>query len=118
MAFGGVATGSMKAIELERVATIMNGIAGIPMAAAAPTSTGMAMVVVAALEVSSVRNTKRRARIANRRIVGTDPSPATDDPIHSDSPERSMARASDRPPPKRMSTPQGMRRARRQVRIA
>ncbi len=54
MAFGGVATGSMKAIDPANAAAAIRARGSIPKPTAAPAKIGMAMVVVAVLEVISV----------------------------------------------------------------
>ena len=74
MALGGVATGSMNAMEAASAAVAMSSRGSMPRPAAAPAMTGMAMLVVATLEVSSVRKTMSVATAATTTQVGTEPS--------------------------------------------
>ena len=72
---------------------------------------GMAMVEVAVFEVISVRKITSSAVNAISTNTGTASSAPTAPPIQVAKPDWSIARASERPPPNRTSTPQGILRA-------
>ncbi len=108
MALGGVATGSMNAIAADSAATAINVSGAKPSPAATPAIMGMAMVEVAVFDVTSVRKTKRMATNAIITTAGTASSALTPEPIHVAKPDRSIARASERPPPNSTNTSQGI----------
>ncbi len=64
MAFGGVATGNIKAQEAARVALTINIMGCISKATAMEANMGKSMAVVAKLEVSSVRKLTEATMIA------------------------------------------------------
>lgn len=61
MAFGGVATGSMKAQEAPTAISTETTMGETPSASATPANSGTSRAAVAVLETSSVRNTTKAA---------------------------------------------------------
>ena len=92
----------------ENAATAISVVGAKPSPAATPAMMGIAIVEVAVFEVTSVRKTKSAAISAISTIGGIEPRLLTPDPIHVANPERSMARASERPPPNSTSTSHGI----------
>ena len=70
IAFGGVATGSMKAIEQDMVVGIMNSRGFWLRETARTASTGSRMLAVAVFEVTSVRNVTTKHIRATKPIGG------------------------------------------------
>ena len=87
MAFGGVATGSMNAIDAASPAVVMTSSGSIPSPMAAPAMIGIAMVEVAVLDVTSVRKMTSVATTAMITIAGTVSSDATTPPIQAARPD-------------------------------
>ena len=71
IAFGGVATGSMKAQEADNAAGIISRKGWIHVAAARAPRTGIIMVVVAVFDVTSVRNVRSKQMHSIMMMVGT-----------------------------------------------
>ena len=72
MAFGGVATGSMKTREVDTAAAIMRLSGSRPIAMPTAQMTGMSMVVVAVFEVISERNLAKNTITVRIRMTGID----------------------------------------------
>ena len=87
IAFGGVATGNMKAHDADIVAGIMKRYGWILVATASAANTGIIIVVVAVLDVTSVRKVKRRQIQSIMKIVGTPERNDSLSPIHWARPE-------------------------------
>jgi len=75
--FGGVATGSMNAIEAESVAVIIRSNGLIPMATETEAKIGRIICVVAVFDVSSVRNVIKVAVIIIIHIGENDENPSS-----------------------------------------
>src|SRR5687768_13645143 len=111
MAFGGVPTGSMKPLLAASPAATRSTSGLIPEATASEDATGRNAAAVAVLLVNSVRMVMIVVTIRTRASGGSARRFPTDAVIHAASPPSWIAAASDSPPPKRMSTPHGMRSA-------
>ena len=70
MAFGGVATGSMKTREVATAAAIMRLRGSRPIALPTAKMTGMSRVAVAVFEVISERNLARKTMAVRIRMTG------------------------------------------------
>ncbi|MNE20354.1 hypothetical protein D3C80_1134690 [compost metagenome] len=70
MAFGGVATGSMKAQEAPTAISTDTTMGETPSASATPANSGTSRAAVAVLETSSVRNTTKAARQSSMMKMG------------------------------------------------
>ena len=99
MALGGVATGSMNAIEAPMAAAVINASGSTPTEGPSAAITGRPRVAVAVFEVISVTNTKVIATAAMINRSGRPASTASSPPSHFVTPVDAKAAASDRPPP-------------------
>ena len=114
MAFGGVATGSMKAQVAAKATgmvssrTLISPSVVRPTPTATPPMMGMKVAAVAVLEVISVRKRTRAATAATMSTMGRELSPLAISPIHRDKPEELKAEDKERPPPKRRRTSHGI----------
>ena len=111
IAFGGVATGNMNAQLAASVTGTVSMIGSNPASSAIAPTTGRNVLVVAVLLVSSVRKMIVAAVAATMTHSGRSPIACRLVPSHWASPVFDTALASVRPPPNRISTPQGRRSA-------
>jgi hypothetical protein len=107
MAFGGVATGSMKAHEAASAAGIIRRRGWASMARAREAMMGRLIEAVAVLEVSSVSPATIATTEATRPAAGAPASASDLLPIQAERPETSKPLARARPPPKSRRMPQG-----------
>jgi len=107
MAFGGVATGSIKAIEADIVAGIISSSGLIFVVMAIPASIGRTISVVAVLDVSSVRNVIIRDMTSIITIGWSEATPASWLPNQSDNPDSLNPVARANPPPNSSNICQG-----------
>ena len=108
MAFGAVATGSMKAQDAEIAAGTMSSSGATPAPTAAAASTGISSVAVAVFDVISVRKVTDTHRARISRNTGRFASPPSALPINSARPLTVKAEAMQMPPANSSSMPQGM----------
>ena len=108
MAFGGVATGNINAIEAASVAGIISNMGLIFIATASPASIGNIISVVATFDVSSVKSASMVTTIKVRIIGFTPASPFNSSPNQTESPESTNHCASAKPPPKSSTIPHGI----------
>ena len=107
IAFGGVATGSIKAQLAAKVTGAANIIGLMPISIAIAPITGRNVAVVATLLVSSVKKIIITAIIITIRVVGRVLINERLEPNQAANPELLTAAARDKPPPKSNNTPQG-----------
>src|SRR6056300_165281 len=105
MAFGGVATGNIKAQLAAKQTGIANETGKTPIAI--PPKTGRNVVVVVTLLVISVKNIIKVAIAKIKNIGGIVLNTIKLSPIQIPKPLELICDASDRPPPKRIKRPQG-----------
>ena len=87
IAFGGVATGSIKAQLAARTTGMVRETGSTPIDIATAPTTGKNVLVVATLDVISVRNIINVATQSTNTIGGTDCSTVKPSPIHSPNPD-------------------------------
>ena len=109
--FGGVATGSMKAQEALMAAGIISSFGSMLAPIAAAANIGINRVVVAVLLVTSVKNVTERQITKTMTSTGNNARSSSADPIMELSPELTKAWAIDKPAPKSIKVPQGIRLA-------
>ena len=107
MAFGGVATGNMKAQLAARHTGTVSDTGSTPIPTATAPKTGKNVEVVATLEVTSVRKIIKAATAKIKKIGGTVLRILNPSPIQTPSPLEFIWAAIDNPPPKRINRPQG-----------
>ena len=107
IALGGVATGNMNAQLAANTTGIVSDIGNTPMEMATAPTTGKKVLVVATLEVISVKNIIKVATHSIRIIGGTDLRTDNPSPIHRPRPEDPICAASERPPPNNTRSPHG-----------
>ena len=107
MALGGVATGSINAQLAARATGIATCALSKPIPIATPNIIGTKVAVVAWLLVSSVRNTTITTTRSIKRIGLISLKVVKKLPIQSPKPVFLICPAIERPPPNRISTPQG-----------
>src|SRR5690554_5162667 len=108
MAFGGVATGIMKAQLAATAAGTAYRIGDTSWAMARAPISGRKAAAVAVLLVISVRKIITAAMTSTMASVGSVPITDRDSAIQTARPEEVITAASDRPPPNSSSTPQGI----------
>ena len=114
MAFGAVATGNIKAQLADKAAGTMSAAGSMPAARPAAANTGISNVVVAVLDVTSVKNVTAKQMVMVMKTTGQAVMPksfASQLPMDVESPDASKPRAMAMPPPKRMSKPHGISEA-------
>lgn len=104
---GGVATGSINAIEADSVAVNISRSGFKPIAIENEATIGRIICVNAVLEVSSVKNVTKVAVNIIAQIGEIDERPANCSPINSDRPVEEKPFAKANPPPNNRITPQG-----------
>ena len=107
MAFGGVATGSIKAQLAAKVIDAPNIIGSSPRPIAKAAITGKKTLVVAILDVNSVRKTINVTAANIRAISPNTPNGSKPFPSHAANPVEATAFARLKPPPKRIRRFQG-----------
>ena len=115
---GAVATGSMKAQDAATAAGPSSDAGATPTVIANAPRIGARVVIVATLDVSSVRNRTSATTTMMKNSGGRALSASRLSPIHFDKPVRDTASPSAIPPPNRTRTPHGRRTASSQFRIA
>ena len=109
IAFGGVATGSIKAHEAPMPITSTNTSLGIPICSAIAANTGTNSAADAVLEANSVKKMiKAEIAIITRMSGAADKALATVSPSTKEAPETFNTVDSAIPPPNNMSTPQSV----------
>ena len=108
IAFGGVATGNINANEAANVAGTIKYNGSTAAAIAAIPSIGRIIVVVAVLEVNSVKKVTARQMVRTVIHNGQSETPVSLDPIHLSSPLTPKPDARAKPPPKRIKIPHGV----------
>jgi len=106
IAFGGVATGNIKAHDADSVAGIISSSGFILIAVAAEPRIGRIICVVAVFEVSSVRKVSPPQTVATIPSDGNAARPTAWPPIYCDRPDCSKPAANANPPPKSTTIPQ------------
>ena len=106
MALGGVATGSMKAHEADRVAGIISKRGFTRIAVDNEPRIGNIISVVAVFDVSSVRKVSVALTDATKNTGENEPKPAICSPNQTDRPDSLKPLANAKPPPKRITIPQ------------
>jgi len=107
IAFGGVATGSIKAHEADRIAGIISISGFIFIATDKAAGIGRIIWVVAVFEVNSVRNVINKQMTIIINIGGNCLKPVNWAPSQVDKPECSNPAASAKPPPNNITFPHG-----------
>lgn len=107
MAFGGVATGSIKAQLAARQTGTVKDTGRTPMPTATAPNTGRKVEVVATLLVTSVKKIINAATANIRNIGGTVLSTLKPSPIQMPRPLEFIWAAIDKPPPNKINNPHG-----------